>query len=99
MNFVPLKLFTGMRTTDSADKSPGSKLFLKRMVDPGGTGLIATRDTSPGELENDHAGVITNKCFEIEIEGEILRFDYKLRNGITHKMNAVFLMKHMGILE
>jgi len=140
MSFIPLKLFTSMRTTDSlsnnesyfyaelkrlkalkmrieneesilfildeilkgtnsADKSLGSKLFLKRMVELEGTGLIATHDTSIGEMENDHPGVIVNKCFEIEIDGEILRFDYKLQNGITSKMNAAFLMKQMGILE
>jgi DNA mismatch repair ATPase MutS len=43
--------------------------------------------------------VINNNCFEIEIEGENIRFDYKLREGITQKMNAVFLMKQMGILD
>jgi hypothetical protein len=26
-------------------------------------------------------------------------FDYKLRNGITQKMNAALLMKQMGITE
>jgi DNA mismatch repair ATPase MutS len=140
MNFMPLKLFSSMRTTDSlshnesyfyaelkrlkilktrvekgepilfildeilkgtnsADKSLGSKLFLKKLVEMGGTGLIATHDTSLGEMENDYPGVIINKCFEIDIDGEKISFDYKLKNGITHKMNAAFLMKQMGILE
>lgn len=139
MNFVPLKLFTSMRTTDSlshnesyfyaelkrlkvlilriekeekllfildeilkgtnsADKSLGSKLFMKRILDLGGTGLIATHDTSLGELEKEYPDLIFNRCFEIEFEGEILSFDYKLQNGITNKMNAAFLMKQMGIL-
>jgi hypothetical protein len=140
MNFIPVKLFTSMRTTDSlsdnesyfyaelrrlktlksriekrepvffildeilkgtnsADKSTGSKLFLQRMVEYGGTGLLATHDTSLGKLESDHQGVIINKCFEIEIIGNNIRFDYKIQDGITQKMNAVFLMKQMGILE
>jgi DNA mismatch repair ATPase MutS len=43
--------------------------------------------------------VIINKCFEIEIDGENISFDYKLQGGITQKMNAVFLMKQMGILD
>ena len=109
MNFIPVKLFTSMRTTDSlsdnesyfyaelrrlntlksriekgepvffildeilkgtnsADKSTGSKLFLQRIVENGGTGLIATHDTSLGNMESDHPGVIINKCFEIEID-------------------------------
>lgn len=140
MHFVPRKLFTSMRTTDSlsnnesyfyaelkrlkalktgiedgedilfildeilkgtnsADKSLGSKLFLKRLVELGATGLIATHDTSLGEMENDHPGLIINRCFEIEIEGETIKFDYKLQNGITNKMNAALLMKQMGILS
>ena len=88
-----------LKGTNSADKSLGSKLFLERMVELGGTGLIATHDTSLGVLENDYPGAIVNKCFEIEIDGETIKFDYKLQNGITHKMNAAFLMKQMGILE
>jgi DNA mismatch repair ATPase MutS len=140
MTFIPLKLFTSMRTTDSlsdnesyfyaelrrlstlktriekgepvffildeilkgtnsADKSTGSRLFLKRIVESGGTGLIATHDTSLGKMESDYPDVIINKCFEIEIDGENIKFDYKIQNGITQKMNAVFLMKQMGILE
>ena len=88
-----------LKGTNSADKSLGSKLFLKRLIDLGGTGLIATHDTSLGEMEAEYPGIVVNKCFEIEIEGEIIKFDYKLRNGITHKMNAAILMKQMGILE
>ncbi len=139
MSFVPVKLFTSMRTTDSLsdnesyfyaelkrlktllekvmngeelfiildeilkgtnseDKSSGSKLFMKKMVSYGGTGLIATHDISLGELEDELPGKIVNKCFEIEIDGQTILFDYKLHDGITKKMNAVFLMRQMGIL-
>jgi len=88
-----------LKGTNSADKSLGSKLFLKRLVELGGTGLIATHDISLGEMENDYPEMIVNKCFEIEIEGESIRFDYKIQNGKALKMNAVFLMNQMGILD
>ena len=88
-----------LKGTNSADKSTGSKLFLQRIIQNEGTGLIATHDTSLGNLESDYPGTIVNKCFEIEIDGENIRFDYKLQDGITQKMNAVFLMKQMGILD
>jgi len=87
-----------LKGTNSEDKSTGSKLFLKRIIENNGTGLIATHDTSLANLETDYNCVI-NKCFEIEIDGEIIRFDYKLQDGITSKMNAVLLMKQMGILD
>jgi DNA mismatch repair ATPase MutS len=88
-----------LKGTNSSDKSTGSKLFLQKIVENGGTGLLATHDTSLGKLESEYPGVIINKCFEIEIDGATIRFDYKLQNGITQKMNAVFLMKQMGILD
>jgi len=140
MDFIPMKLFTSMRTidslssnesyfyaelkrlktlkskiekqekvffildeilkgTNSADKSLGSKLFMKKLIVLGATGLIATHDISLGELENDHPGSVFNMCFEVEIDGEAIKFDYKLTKGITRKMNAALLMKQMGILD
>jgi DNA mismatch repair ATPase MutS len=87
-----------LKGTNSEDKSTGSKLFLLRIIKNRGTGLIATHDTSLAKLELSHPEVI-NKCFEIEIDGENIKFDYKIQDGITQKMNAVFLMKQMGILD
>jgi DNA mismatch repair ATPase MutS len=88
-----------LKGTNSADKSTGSKLFLQGIIEKEGTGLIATHDTSLGNLESEYPGKVINKCFEIEIDGENIRFDYKIQDGITQKMNAVFLMKQMGILD
>jgi DNA mismatch repair ATPase MutS len=88
-----------LKGTNSADKSIGSKMFLKRMIDLGGTGLIATHDTSVGEMEKEYPQEVFNMCFEIEIEGDSIRFEYKLQKGITTKMNAALLMKQMGILD
>ncbi len=88
-----------LKGTNSADKSLGSKLFLGKLVSLGATGLIATHDTSVCLMENDFPGKFINRCFEVEIDGEMISFDYKLQNGITHKMNAALLMKQMGILD
>jgi DNA mismatch repair ATPase MutS len=88
-----------LKGTNSADKSLGSKLFLKSLAELCATGLIATHDTSLGEMEKECPGKIINKCFEVDIDGELISFDYKLRDGITHKMNAAILMRQMGILR
>lgn len=87
-----------LKGTNSADKSLGSRLFLKSLIPSGGTGLIATHDISLGELEKEHPGIIFNMCFEIEMEGDTISFDYILRPGITQKMNASLLMRQMGII-
>jgi ABC-type multidrug transport system fused ATPase/permease subunit len=86
-----------LKGTNSTDKSIGSKMFLRMLVELGGTGLIATHDISLGEMEEEFPSNVINKCFEIEIDGEEIKFDYILRDGITRKMNAAVLMKQMGI--
>jgi DNA mismatch repair ATPase MutS len=88
-----------LKGTNSADKAMGSKMFIMKMVHMQGTGLIATHDTSLGDLENEFPESIYNMCFEIEIDGSRISFDYKLNPGITQKMNAALLMKQMGILD
>jgi DNA mismatch repair ATPase MutS len=88
-----------LKGTNSADKSLGSKMFLTKLIEMGGTGLIATHDISLGELEIIFPDKIINKCFEIEIDEGKISFDYILRQGITSKMNAGLLMKQMGIVE
>jgi DNA mismatch repair ATPase MutS len=87
-----------LKGTNSADKSLGSKMFLTKLVEMGGTGLIATHDISLGELETSFPEKIMNNCFEIEIDEGKISFDYIIRQGITNKMNAVLLMKQMGII-
>ena len=87
-----------LKGTNSIDKSCGSKQFLRKVIELGGTGLIATHDISLGEMETEYPGNVLNKCFEIEIDGENISFDYLLRDGITRKMNAAALMRQMGIV-
>jgi DNA mismatch repair ATPase MutS len=87
-----------LKGTNSEDKSTGSKLYLTKLALRSGTGIIATHDISLGEMEKDFPGKIFNKCFEVEIDGESVLFDYKLRDGITQHMNAGILMRQMGII-
>ena len=54
-----------LKGTNSADKSLGSKLFIQKLIELGGTGLIATHDISVGEMESDYPGRVINKCFEV----------------------------------
>jgi DNA mismatch repair ATPase MutS len=88
-----------LKGTNSADKAMGSKMFIRKMITMQGTGLIATHDISLGDLEKEFPEKIFNMCFEIEIEGDMINFDYRLNPGITKKMNAALLMRQMGILE
>ncbi len=88
-----------LKGTNSADKQRGSRAVLDKIIRLNGSGLIATHDLDLAELEKKYPDNLKNKCFEIEIDGDKIYFDYKLYEGITKKMNALLLMKQMGIIN
>jgi DNA mismatch repair ATPase MutS len=88
-----------LKGTNSKDKTSGSQAVIARLVDLRGTGLIATHDLTLSRMEKIFPGKVFNKCFEAEIVGEKLTFDYKLVSGVSRNMNATFLMKKMGIIK
>ncbi len=87
-----------LKGTNSTDKQKGSIALIHKMISLGATGIVATHDLSLTSLDKVFPERIKNKCFEVEIEGEQITFDYRLRDGITRKMNALILMKQMGLL-
>jgi DNA mismatch repair ATPase MutS len=87
-----------LKGTNSLDKQTGSMALVEKLVALNGSGVIATHDLALGDLEIKLPGSIHNLCFEIEIDGSRILFDYKLRKGVTQKMNANLLMKQMGII-
>jgi DNA mismatch repair ATPase MutS len=87
-----------LKGTNSADKQKGSRAVLEKIIKLNGAGLIATHDLDLAELEKNYPDNLRNKCFEIEIDGDRIHFDYKLYDGITKKMNALLLMQQMGII-
>lgn len=86
-----------LKGTNSEDQHIGSKAFIEQLIKSKGIGLVATHDLSLGSLSQEYPGKITNHCFEIEIIDDELKFDYKLRDGLSKNLNATFLMKKMGI--
>lgn len=88
-----------LRGTNSKDKAAGSKTFLDRLINLKATGLIATHDLSLCTIETDYPELVQNECFEVDIVGDQMHCDYKLRSGICQNMNATFLMENMGITK
>ncbi|NOX46905.1 MAG: DNA mismatch repair protein MutS, partial [Chlorobi bacterium] len=86
-----------LRGTNSKDKHAGSEALLKQLIDLKASGIIATHDVALGNLEKSFPEHIKNRCFEVDINGSVLSFDYKLRDGVSKNMNATILMREMGI--
>lgn len=88
-----------LKGTNSKDKLQGSELFLAKLVQyQTAFGMIATHDLDLTNMATKYPAKIKNICFEIIIDGDKMTFDYKLRAGVTQNMNALFLMRQMGIV-
>lgn len=88
-----------LKGTNSKDKLRGSELFLEKLVQyKTAFGMIATHDLDLTNMAALYPEKIRNICFEIIIKDDKMTFDYKLREGVTQNMNALFLMKQMGIV-
>lgn len=87
-----------LKGTNSADKQKGSLALVGKLVKMNVAGIIATHDLVLGTLADRFPGRVFNCCFEAEIDGDTLHFDYKLHDGVARNLNAYFLMQHMGIV-
>ena len=87
-----------LKGTNSVDKAEGSKKFVKRLVQNGSTGMVATHDLSLCTLA-DELPEVENRYFDAQIVNGELFFDYKFKEGVCQNMNASFLLKNMGIVD
>lgn len=88
-----------LKGTNSNDKLKGSFSLLTRLKDMNVSGIIATHDISLGELEQQFNQNFKNYCFEVSLDNDFLYYDYKLRDGVCKNLNALVLMKKMGIVN
>jgi len=87
-----------LRGTNSDDKRNGTIEVVKKIIGKKAIGAIATHDIEVCLTTNEYPDVLTNQCFEVEIQNNELHFDYKLRNGICKNKSATFLMQKMGVI-
>jgi len=86
-----------LRGTNSLDRHTGSAALIRQLIKQNAVALIATHDVELAKLESDFTGNISNYHFDVQVAGEELFFDYKLKHGICTSLNASLLMKKIGI--
>lgn len=86
-----------LRGTNSLDRHMGSVAFIKQLIKEEAAAVIATHDVELARLDETNPEAITNYHFDVQVEGEELYFDYKLKRGVCQSMNASLLMKKIGI--
>ncbi|MDP4202284.1 MAG: hypothetical protein Q8861_06295 [Bacteroidota bacterium] len=88
-----------LRGTNTKDKQTGSLGLLDKLISLNTMVIIATHDLVIGNMEQKYPDYVSNHCFEVELTDDQLFFDYKLKDGISKKLNASFLMKKMEIID
>ena len=63
----------------------------------GAIGAVSSHDLGLVSLEAENRGMIVNKHFSDRIEDGVMRFDYKLQDGVVSSTNALRLMKAVGL--
>lgn len=86
-----------LRGTNSLDRHTGSAALIKQLIKQNTVAIIATHDVELAKLEETYPLNILNYHFDVQVEGEELYFDYKLKEGICTSLNASLLMKKIGI--
>lgn len=91
--FLLDEIFKG---TNSGDRHTGAKLLIRQLGDRGASGIVSTHDLELSELEEEYSR-IKNYHFQEYYEDNELKFDYKLRTGVSVTRNAMYLIKLAGI--
>jgi hypothetical protein len=85
-----------LRGTNSHDRHTGSTALVRQLIADQTIGMVATHDLELASLAEQYSGV-HNYHFDVQVEGEELYFDYKLKPGVCTSLNASILMRKIGI--
>ncbi|MGH8229163.1 MAG: MutS-related protein [Steroidobacteraceae bacterium] len=86
-----------LQGTNSKDRRIGAEAIVRAFGKRGGIGLMSTHDLALTEIEGLEPGSLRNVHFQDEIENGIMRFDFKLRDGVVEKSNGLALMRSIGL--
>ncbi|MBV9886941.1 MAG: mismatch repair protein, partial [Acidobacteria bacterium] len=83
--------------TNSKDRRIGAERLIQGLLERGAIGIVTTHDLALTEITSAIGDVIRNVHFEDQVEGNEMRFDYRLRDGVVAKSNAIALMRIIGL--
>lgn len=86
-----------LQGTNSHDRLIGAAAVARSLVRRGSIGLITTHDLALTHLAEDPALHAANVHFQDRLEDGQMVFDYRLREGVVTRSNALELMKAVGL--
>lgn len=83
--------------TNSHDRQIGSEALLNTLLEKNAVGMVTTHDLALTRIQAANNGGIRNAHFEDQIVNGEMTFDYKLRDGVVPRSNALDLMRWIGL--
>jgi MutS domain V len=83
--------------TNSHDRQIGAESLIRGFLERGAIGMVTTHDLALTEMAESLGSVVRNVHFQDYVENGQMRFDYKLREGVVAKSNALELMRLAGL--
>jgi DNA mismatch repair ATPase MutS len=86
-----------LQGTNSWDRREGAAGIIRAFAKRGAVGLISTHDLALTDISGLEAGTLRNVHFQDELHNGRMTFDFKLRDGVVTKSNAMELMRSIGL--
>lgn len=83
--------------TNSRDRQVGGAAILRGLVERGAVGLASTHDLALAAVADGLGDRAKNVHFEDVLDGQRVAFDYRLRDGVVERSNALALMRAVGL--
>jgi hypothetical protein len=83
--------------TNSKDRRIGAESLLRHLLERRAIGMVTTHDLALTEITAAIGNSMRNVHLEDQIENGEMKFDYKLREGVVAKSNAIELMRLIGL--
>lgn len=71
--------------------------MIRGLLEAGAIGLVTTHDLALAQLAGALAPRAANVHFEDHLENGRMTFDYRVRDGVVRKSNALALMRSVGL--
>jgi hypothetical protein len=83
--------------TNSHDRRRGAEAVIRSLIARHALGIVTTHDLALTQIADTMASQAVNKHFEDTIVDGSMTFDYKLRDGVVERSNAIALMRMLGL--
>jgi hypothetical protein len=83
--------------TNSSDRRVGAEAVIRGLLARGALGLVTTHDLALAAVAEAMAPEARNVHFEDHVEDGRIAFDYRMREGVVTRSNALALMRAVGL--